>query len=130
MEERQGFDQWGIVEVMGRRRYAGHITEQEIAGASFVRVDVPEVTTRANFAETVIPAYTKYVGTGSVYMITPTTEDVARKSAVQIAQWDGDPLPVSLPTERQIPATVGASTDDDGDDFDDSDDDFGDNEVR
>lgn len=36
------FDQWGIVELMGHQRVAGHITEQQVGGTNFVRVDIPK----------------------------------------------------------------------------------------
>ena len=39
-EQKTGF--WAIVEIMGHKRYAGHVSEQVVGGASFVRVDVPE----------------------------------------------------------------------------------------
>lgn len=111
------FDSWGIAEVLGHKRFAGRITEQSIAGAAFVRVDVPEVEVRDYHVQpegmrTVAP-YTKYIGAGSIYMITPTTEEVARKAAISIAQWDGDPIPVRMPEERQIPATTGPHDEDD-----------------
>lgn len=41
-----GFDQWAIVDVMGHQRYAGRVTEETLAGAGFIRVDVPEVKRR------------------------------------------------------------------------------------
>ncbi len=116
----KSFDQWGIVEVMGHKKYAGHITEQTIGGASLLRVDVPEVTvpTHVNvpgegFKEVkrTVAAYSKLIGVGSIYMITPTSEDIATKCAAQIARYDSDPLPVSLPVDRQLPASTDASAD-------------------
>lgn len=108
------FDAWGIVEVMGHKRFAGHITEQQIAGAALVRVDVPEVTNRRG--ETV-SEYSKLIGVGSVYCITPTTEEVARKAARELANYDADPLPVYIPEERQLPASTSHKDDDDEKDF-------------
>lgn len=35
------FEQWAILELMGHRRLAGMVTEQTIAGAAFLRIDVP-----------------------------------------------------------------------------------------
>ncbi len=40
---RPDFDTWAVVEVMGHNTYAGRVTEQAIGGASFIRVDVPEI---------------------------------------------------------------------------------------
>lgn len=110
MEQTEKFDSWGICEVMGHKRFAGHITEQTIAGAALVRVDVPAVTTRSG---TAVPEYSKLIGVGSIYCITPTTEEIARKAAAVIAEHNSDPLPVYIPPDRQIPATVPDEDEDD-----------------
>ena len=34
------FDEWAILELMGHRRLAGKVTEQEIGGANMIRIDV------------------------------------------------------------------------------------------
>lgn len=67
------FDSWAIVEVMGHKRFSGHVTERSIGGTSFVRVDVPE-TKRG-------PAFTKLLGAGSIYCISPVSEEIARADA-------------------------------------------------
>ena len=69
----ESFSSWAIVEVMGHSRYAGHVTEQAIAGASFVRVDVPATDKQA--------AFTKLLGASSIFCITPCDEEVARVAA-------------------------------------------------
>lgn len=69
----QPFREWGILEVMGRLRLAGEISEQTIAGAGFIRIDIP-ATTRA-------PAFTRFFSPGSLYSLTPTTEQIARDLA-------------------------------------------------
>lgn len=120
------FDQWGIVEVMGHKRFAGHITEQVIAGAALVRVDVPSVVVVApSYPDRTIPEYSKLIGVGSIYMITPTSEEVARKAAAQIARHDSDPLPVYIPPERQLAAAPDVADADVDDDFDNVNDDDG-----
>jgi hypothetical protein len=104
-EQESKFDQWGVVEVMGHKKFAGHITEQVIAGSALVRVDVPEVVAvDYNRVERTYAPFTKLIGVGSVYAITPTTEEIARRMAVEIARYDGDPLPVRLPESRQLAA--------------------------
>jgi hypothetical protein len=109
-EQGERFDMWGIAEVMGHRRFAGHITEQTLAGSALVRVDVPEVVVQIGWGPPpqfkTAPAYSKLIGVGSIYCITPTTEDVARRAAAELAKYEGDPIPVSLPVDRQIPASV------------------------
>lgn len=63
------FDQWAIIELMGHIRMAGKVTEQEIAGTTLLRIDVPEKAGRG--------AFTTFVGASAIYRLTPTTEDVA-----------------------------------------------------
>lgn len=118
MEPGEKFDSWGIAEVMGHKKYAGRITEQTIAGAALVRVDVPAVTTARGEA---VAEYSKLIGVGSIYMITPTTEEVARRAAAVLANYDTNPLPVYIPEERQLAAAGNVEADDD-DDFEFNDD--------
>lgn len=121
-EETRSLDTWGIVEVMGHKRFAGHITEQSFGIAALVRVDVPETQQPGGIAT---KAYSKLVGVSSIYCITPTTEAIARKAAQQIERWN-EPIPVDIPEARQIAAisqaefeeheaTRGASIEHDGD---------------
>jgi hypothetical protein len=64
------FEGWAIVELMGHRKLGGHVTEQEIAGAAFLRLDVHAQDK---------PVATQFYSPGAVYCITPTTEEIARK---------------------------------------------------
>lgn len=73
MSQEAKFDEWAIVDVMGHQRYVGRVTEQVIAGTGFVRVDVP--------ATEKVQAWTKLIGTGSIYAITPVTEEIAKAMA-------------------------------------------------
>lgn len=61
---------WAIVELMGHRRLAGWATDEEVAGVTMLRIDVPEVGGHA--------ACTQYYHPQAIYCLTPTTEDVAR----------------------------------------------------
>lgn len=70
MESTEGFKSWAIVEVMGHSVYCGYATDASIGGQSFLRVDVPAFGNQ--------PAFTKYLGTGSIFSITPTDEETAR----------------------------------------------------
>ena len=105
----QKFESWGIVEVMGHSRFAGYISEQALGGASFVRVDVPETDDSQ--------AFTKLLGAGSIYAITPTTEDTARRAARSFRSLPPHfyeaPTP-KLPSPTSVPY-------DDGDDYDEDD---------
>ena len=68
-EQAPAFDEWAIVDVMGHQRYIGKVTEQVIAGKGFVRVDIPETEKTQ--------AWTKLIGTDSIYAITPVSKDIA-----------------------------------------------------
>jgi hypothetical protein len=67
------FTEWAIIELFGHQRIAGRISEQQIGGCAFVRVDVPENEEQK--------PYTKLLGQGSIYAITVTDEKTARAAA-------------------------------------------------
>lgn len=73
MTEDNRFHHWAIVELFGHVKIAGLVSEQPIAGATFVRVDVPEVEG--------LSSYTKFYGSGAIYAITPVTEAIAMAAA-------------------------------------------------
>jgi hypothetical protein len=98
------FEQWCLLEIMGHQTFAGLVSEQAIGGASFVRIDVPECGG--------LPAFSKCFGAGSIYCITPVTEEVARLRAKSLRQ---APLSVyDLPEEVRrrmlTPAIAGPSS--------------------
>lgn len=66
------FEGWAILELMGHRRLIGRLSTATIAGASFLRIDIP----REDGTET-----TQFYSPSAVYAITPTTEDLARRAA-------------------------------------------------
>lgn len=96
MEEKP-FEQWAVVELFGHQQIAGMVSEQVIAGQGFVRVDVPACGDQE--------AFTRLFGTGAIYSIIPTTEEIAtafarRNVARPINAWqlalpepDDDPEP-------------------------------------
>jgi hypothetical protein len=67
------FAEWVILELMGHRRLAGWLTEQEIAGKGFLRLDVPPVDGQ--------PGASQLYSPNAVYCITPTTQALARAVA-------------------------------------------------
>ena len=77
--------QWAIVELFGHQRIAGRISEQEIGGQKFVRVDVPEIE-RTEYEGRVskIAAHTKSFGAGAIYAINWVDERAARVAAHSI----------------------------------------------
>lgn len=73
MNETPVFAGWMIVEIMGHRRLGGYVTEQQIAGAGFLRIDVP--------GPDGTPLATQFYPPASVYAITPCSEEAARAVA-------------------------------------------------
>lgn len=113
-ENHATIDGWYIVELMGHRRLAGRVSEVTVAGAGFLRIDVPGDAGQPDFV-------TQFVRPESLYALTPTTEALARQVA-RLAR----PAPVSryeLPAEappsppRADPAADDEDDDDDGSPF-------------
>ena len=82
MTETPSFEGWAILELMGHRRLAGYVMEQVIAGAGMLRIDIPGQAKEQDVTQFYSPA--------SVYCLTPSSEDVARRLASRI-----NPAPVS-----------------------------------
>lgn len=87
-----GFEEWVILELLGHRRLAGKLTEQQIGGASFLRLDIPSE-----------PPATQIYSAGAVYCITPTTEELATQVAklskpAPVQRWE---LPAIEAPKRQ-----------------------------
>lgn len=78
-ESQEAFGEWVILELMGHRRLAGWLTEQEIAGRGFLRLQMEDAT--------------QFYSPAAVYCITPTSEELARKVAAAtrpapISRWE------------------------------------------
>jgi hypothetical protein len=92
------FEGWCLLELMGHRRIAGFISEASIAGGSFVRIDVPGDSRSA-------PA-TQFYAPGSIYAITPITEELARRFAERarpapVSEYDLPPRPMLARVEGE-----------------------------
>lgn len=74
-ENTDKYEGWSIVELMGHRRLAGYVTEQEIAGAGMLRIDVPGEGDEVHASQFYSPS--------SLYCLTPVTEEVARGLAAR-----------------------------------------------
>lgn len=126
------FEGWAIVDVMGHQRYVGYVTTEAYGQAVLFRIDVPALEAReretkrpgyvsdrylpagSKITEGAVAGYTKLVGSGSIYTITPCTKEAAL-AAVEETQ--RRPLMnVTLPPEGQV-ALPPAADDLDGDDF-------------
>lgn len=116
-EEQAKLAGWAIVEVMGHQTFTGQVTTEYYGGTAFFRIDVPEVPGeeievdgRAMHRDGLI-GFTKLIGAGSVYAITPCTEEAAMEARRRSAYRPFRPI--------GVPAQIGAATtetDDDGED--------------
>ena len=101
-EQREQFEGWVILELMGHRRLAGYLTEQQLGGTSFLRLDVFVGEAKEAMA-------TQFYSASAVYCITPTTEAIARRLAE-----DAQPAPVT-PWELQTRKALPSGSDDQDD---------------
>ena len=96
MSETRSFEGHAILELFGHNMIAGHVSEESIGGASFVRVDVPPVDGR--------PGYTKFFGGAAIYAITPTDEETVQTAAERLCI-----RPVKtwvVPSPKELPAEI------------------------
>lgn len=99
--ERPQLETWAVVEIMGHKKYAGYVSEQVLGSAVLVRVDVPETDQGSVFTK----PYSKLIGVGSIYCITPCIEEIARRAAQQLERFSS-PIPVDFPVQRQLAAAT------------------------
>ena len=90
---------WYIVEQLGHKRLAGYLTEAVIAGAGFLRIDIPGADGQ--------PPATQYIAPSTLYALTPTTEETARRVAAinrpaPVQRWElpAAPMREPRPTEE------------------------------
>lgn len=100
------FEGWAILELMGHRRLAGYVREQEIAGAGMLRLDIHDQDRGV---------ITQFYSPAALYCLTPTTEDIARKLGQRLR-----PAPVQ---RYELAPVRPAGRDDDEYDDDEADDD-------
>lgn len=103
------FKSWGLLELMGRQRVAGELSESTIGGCSFIRVDVPQVGD--------IAAHTRYFTSSAIYGMTPLAESTARKLANYLQS-----APVNAYEMRDAPTAPLLTSDPSHPDFMDDDD--------
>jgi len=87
MTETTKFEEWAVLELFGHQRLAGLVSEFQLGGASFVRVDVPGNTKKSP------TKLTKMYNPSAIYSICPVTEETARMvaksvSGEPVARWD------------------------------------------
>ena len=100
-EQKESFDQFAILQLFGHQRIAGRVTEANIGGSSFVRVD-------ALTAEGEV-AFTRYYGSGAIYSISPVSKEVCIAAAAKI---DSPPVqPWEMKQAKLIPSSVSGDRD-------------------
>jgi hypothetical protein len=97
------FEGWCIIELMGHRKLGGLLSEEEVAGAKMLRIDIPHPNETDRFRAT------QFYGGAAVYCITPTTEEIARAVANAYV-----PAPVTPWEIRAIETSSLAAPDDEG----------------
>jgi len=112
------FDGWAVVDVLGHQRYVGYVTTEAYGAAVLFRVDVPALEARervtkrpgtvgnryvpagSRVIEGAVDGYTKLIGSGSIYTITPCTQEAALKA---LEAMQARPLmSVALPPEMAL----------------------------
>lgn len=98
----KAFEQWCVVEIMGHQSVVGRCSEEQIAGATLLRVDVPD---SESFT-------TQYVGGGSIYRLRVVSEEVARK--LSASRRDNVP-PFAWELQQPASRLLSSAPDDSGD---------------
>lgn len=112
---------WAILELMGHRRLAGWVSEQAVAGAAFIRIDVPaEPDDPRAMYDTGEDSFaiTQFYAPGALYCLTPSTKEtvlaVARLNRpAPVSPWE---LPSPPPLYGGPEDCDEVGDDDDGDD--------------
>ena len=94
-EELGKFEEWAIIELFGHKVIAGKVSEQQVGGCSFVRVDVPAVGKQKPF--------TRLFGNGAIYSINITDEETATAAADYYKPVPMEPWTVSDMLRKALP---------------------------
>lgn len=92
--EREPWEGWAILEIMGHRRLAGLVSRVEVAGFGMLRLDVPGCDEGTGA--------TQYYSPSSLYCLTPTTEEVARGFATRNRPTPVARFELDQPTPRDV----------------------------
>lgn len=97
MSEGTAYEGPAIVELMGHRRLAGHVTEAQMYGTTLLRVDVPQGDGSTA---------TQFYGGSSIYALTPTTEAMVERIAATnsvrpVERWELPSADADDPDDRE-----------------------------
>jgi hypothetical protein len=120
--QEKSFEGWAILDLFGHRRLGGYVRLVELAGAPFLRIDIPGPTAMpdprpaAAFGVSFADGEPEWEATQlyspqAVYCLTPTTAEVALAVAA-----NNRPAPVH---RWELPALVDSRRDEDEDDCED-----------
>lgn len=144
MSEQQSnsIDTWAIVEIMGHQQCAGRARTEAFGGVVMLRVDTPELPERKRTRQRwnyerraneeyeevapLEPSYTQWIGMGSIYRLTPCTEQMAVEFVDRHRRQPIQELNVRAAVAGALPDQSENAIGDDAvvDDFEDDDDDF------
>lgn len=135
------FREWAIVELMGHRKLAGWVTEEERFGSKFLRLDIPGATADEKHfdlweryqsgvldEEGVVVANpfasTQLYGAAAIYCVTPVKREIAiafaqRNQPVPVTRFELPQLQAAVPVRPPIMPYDGDDEDDDDYDRDD-----------
>lgn len=68
----KSYSGWAILELLGHRRLAGRVCQEEQYGAAMIRIDIPGPDGTVA---------TQWYSPAALYALTPTTEEIARQAA-------------------------------------------------
>src|SRR5882672_8405954 len=97
MEDKQ--ELFALVELFGHSRIAGKVSDYQVGGASFVRIDVPASETE--------PAFTRFLHPNAIYAINPISEMMMKAMAERIKSkpidiWDAEEIINRVNSARQL----------------------------
>lgn len=98
-QERDEPELWAMVELFGQGRLVGRVTEEEIGGVPFLRIEVPPARD--------LGGYTKLLSPKAIYAITLIEERDARAVAFLLAVPPLRPLQLQAPPRRALEAPRG-----------------------
>ena len=108
-EEQSQFKGWAVVEIMGHNKEIGYVTTEYFGGPALFRVDQPPLPAReieldrpqwvgetyclagSKIQREALPGKTAYVGSTSVFRMTPCTEETAIRAIEQMI-----PAPIKI----------------------------------
>ncbi len=85
-EPKDGMSCWALVELFGRQRIVGRVSQQAVGIAALLRVDVPDLTKDGAIVR---KGFTRFYGPSAIYSLTPIDENAVRQLLPMIS---GEPV--------------------------------------